>query len=158
MYLSIIHSPDFGIFASSSTDDAVEQMYQLVESNTLDWARRMEELILTTKKYSKATLSSCSEANYNGCISEMPYATCPGADNCILACGKGNEGGCSGLIDFTATKVSLAKKGNASTSISRPSEREKDGVCYTLPGDGDFIIEAREQSTDYWNKYDVSPP
>ena len=106
----------------------------------------------------EATLSSCSEANYNGCISEMPYATCPGAENRILACGKGNEGGCSGLIDFTATKVSLAKKGNVSTSISRPSDREKDGVCYTLPGDCDFIIEAREQSTDYWNKYDVSPP
>ena len=144
--------------ASDGTSADLEQMFQLMESNTLDWARQLEELILPTNKCSEETLSSCSEANYNVCISEMPYATCPGADDRILACGKGNEGGCSGLIDFTATKVSLAKKGNASTSISRPSEREKDGVCYTLPGDGDFIIEAREQSTDYWNKYDVSPP
>ena len=143
--------------ASDGTSADLEQMFQLMESNTLDWARQLEELILPTNKCSEETLSSCSEANYNVCISEMPYATCPGADDRILACGKGKEGGCSGLFDFTATKVSLANNGDVSTSISRPSEREKDGVCYTLQGD-DFIIEAREQSTDYWNQYDVSPP
>ena len=104
--------------ASDGTGADLEQMFQLMESNALDWARQMEELILPTNKCSEATLSSCSEANYNVCISEMPYATCPGADDRILACGKGKEGGCSGLFDFTATKVSLANNGEVFTSIS----------------------------------------
>ncbi len=52
-------------------------------------------------------------------------------------------------------KVSLAKE-----DALDPSEREKDGVCHTLPGD-EYIIEQRESSntTNYWNnRYKVSPP
>ena len=140
-----------------NTED-LERMFQRMEADTINWAKHMESLILPENRCSSETLNSCSEANYNSCISEMPHATCPGAENRILACGKGEEGGCSGLFDFTATKVSLAK-GNFFDNIRNPSEREKDGVCHTLPGD-EYIIEQRESrdATDYWNEYKVSPP
>ena len=86
----------------------------------------------------------------------MPYATCPGAENRILACGKGEEGGCSGLFDFTAGKVTLAK-GDVFDNIQNPSKREKDGVCHTLQGD-EFIIEQRKAREAYWNQFKVSSP
>jgi len=55
--------------------------------------------------------------------------------------------------------VSLAKSDDISKTIKNPSLREKDGVCYSLPGD-DFIVETRASKnvTDYWDQYKVLPP
>ena len=139
-----------------TTSVVLKDMFGQIESYTLDWARHMESLLLPDNKCSQETLSKCSEGSFNGCISEMPYAECPGAEHRILRCGDGKEGGCSGLFDFTATRVSLAKSDDISKTIKEPSLREKDGVCYSLPGD-DFIVETRAEN-NFWGKYNVLPP
>ena len=100
------------VVLGDGTSENLEQMFQRLEVDTLNWAKHMENLILPQKRCSFETLSSCSHANYNGCISEMPHATCPGGvENRISACGKGDEGGCSGLFDFTATKSFFGEGG-----------------------------------------------
>jgi hypothetical protein len=144
---------------SSADDEKFRNTIDTIEGETLQWARHMESLLLPQNKCSSQTLSRCSEGSFNGCISEMPYAECPGAEHRILRCGDGNEGGCSGIFDFTATRVSLAKSDDISKTIKNPSLREKDGVCYSLPGD-DFIVETRASKnvTDYWGQYKVLPP
>jgi len=148
----------FRLAVGDGTVGDLENMFVQMELYTLDWAKHMESLVMPQNRCSLETIKSCSKSSYNGCISEMPYATCPGAENRILACGEGKEGGCSGLLDFTTTKVSLAR-GDIFDSIRNPSEREKDGVCYTLPADK-YITEKRgsRDIIDYWNNFKVLPP
>ena len=143
--------------AGEGTSQDLEQMFLRMEYDTVQWAKHMETLILPENKCIKKNLENCSRANFNGCTSELPYATCPGAENRILRCGKGEEGGCSGLLDFTAARVSLAESDIFSSSINSPNDRQKDGICYSMLGD-EFIIDAREQSSEYWDRYQVSPP
>jgi hypothetical protein len=165
IHITLIHlillliSPSPSSAADDETSEVLKDMFGQMESYTLQWARHMESLLLPENKCSSQTLSRCSEGSFNGCISEMPYAECPGAEHRILRCGDGNEGGCSGIFDFTATRVSLAKSDDISKTIKNPSLREKDGVCYSLPGD-DFIVETRASKnvTDYWGQYKVLPP
>ena len=154
--LQILLSASSANASREGTSQDLRQMFEVMEQNTLDWARHMESLLLD--KCNATTIQACSEGNYNGCLSEFPYATCPGAENRILACGKGNEGGCSGLMDFTASKVSLAKE-DVFSSIRNPTDREKDGVCSSRAGD-EFIRQEREkeETINYWGKYKVSPP
>ena len=139
------------------TSKDLEQMFLRMEYDTVQWAKHMEALILPENKCSESTLEKCSKASFNGCISELSYATCPGAENRILKCGRGEKGGCSGLFDFTASRVSLAENDLFTASISNPTDRQKDGICYSLPGD-QFIVEARAQASEYWNRYNVAPP
>lgn len=138
------------------TSADLEQMIQLMESSALTWAKHMEYLILPQNKCNSTTLSACSRSNYNGCFSQLPYATCPGAENRILRCGDGSDGGCSGLFDFTSPMVSIAK-GDFSSSLYSPPDRMKDGVCATMPGD-EFIINVREEQAEYWSKFNVVSP
>ena len=141
----------------AGTSDDLEEMFQIIEERTLEYAKMNEELVLSENRCDQTTLLKCSEASYNGCISEFPYMTCPGAENRLLFCGSGEEGGCSGFKDFTVTRVSLVKGSSFSSPITSPDDRVKDGVCSTLPGD-DFIISAREDQEDYWNNFNVLPP
>jgi len=41
-----------------------------------------------------------------------------------------------------------------SSSYLQPYDREKDGVCYSLPGE-EYMIEATEDSKGYWNSYSL---
>jgi len=162
IHITLIHlillliSPSPSSAADDETSGKFLEMIINIEGETLQWARHMESLLLPENKCSYQTLSRCSEGSFNGCISEMPYAECPGAEHRILRCGDGNEGGCSGIFDFTATRVSLAKSDYVSKTIKNPSLREKDGVCYSLPGD-DFIVGTRAENA-FWGQYKVLPP
>ena len=146
--------------SGGGTSADLTNMFQVMEEETKAWKRKMEELVLPDNKCDPDTLKNCAESNYNGCQSQLPFATCPGAENRILACGKGNVGGCSGLFDFTASKVSLAKSEQFNywnNWIDETSNRLKDGICSSLPSD-EWVDGTREASETYWNKYDVSPP
>ena len=150
-FISFAHADGEG------TSDDLDEMFQFIEKKALEYAKKNEELVLSENRCNQTTLSECSKVSYNGCISEFPYMTCPGAENRLLYCGTGEEGGCSGFMDFTVTRVSLVKGQSYNSPITNPNDRIKDGVCSTLPGD-DFIITAQEGQEDYWSNFNVLPP
>ena len=141
----------------TGTSADLEDMFDKMKADTLAFALKMEDLLLPVNRCSTATIQSCSEANYEGCNSELPSATCPGYDYAIPACGGGKEGGCGGLFDFTASRVSLAPGENRRIPYLEPTDREKDGVCSSLPVE-EYMIEATELSKAYWDSYSVFPP
>ena len=146
-------------FLTMAATTDLEDMFERMETDTLRFANYMETLLLqdTTTKCSTENIQKCSEASYDGCVSEFPFMECPGVDFSypIGQCGTGKEGGCGGLFDFTVSKVSLAP--SIRTVLGLENTIVKDTVCWTLPAEQE-MIELSDSSKDYWNKYSVSPP
>ena len=118
----------------------LENMFDKVEADTLAFARQMEELQQPANRCSTTTIQLCSEANYEGCNSELPNATCPGYEYAIPACGQGEEGGCGGLFDFTASlrRVYLWHLGETCLAL----------ICnHMIERKMEFVIHSREKST-----------
>ena len=74
--LQILLSASSANAAREGTSQDLRQMFEVMEQNTLYWARHMESILL--EKCNETTIQACSEGNYNGCLGEFPYATCPG--------------------------------------------------------------------------------
>ena len=145
-FLFIIHSVN-------SDSDVLENMLAKIEQDTYAFAGQVEELILD--KCNVTSVASCDRKSYHVCNSELPYATCPGKDLNVKACGSGVEGGCGGLFDFTTSIVSVAP--DSSTSTERTDNRIKDGVCSTLLVE-QYMKDTTAADTAYWEKFDVIPP
>jgi hypothetical protein len=143
--------------AGTGTSVDLEQMLQKMGDDTKSFAKEMEQFLLPENKCSELAIKSCAEANYNACNSELPSATCPGFDYAIPACGKGQEGGCSGLYDFTASIVSVAPDETRTYSKQELSTKVKDAICSSLPAD-EYMIRASDESKAYWDTYQVLPP
>ena len=144
------------IFTMAATTD-LEDMFERMETDTLHFANHLETLLLQGTKCSTENIQKCSEANYDGCVSEFPFMECPGEDFSypIGQCGSGKEGGCGGFFDFTVSKVSLAP--SIRTALGSENTNVKDTVCWTLPAEQE-MIELSDSSKDYWSQYSVSPP
>ena len=82
---------------------------------------------------------------------------CPGHDYAIKSCGKGEEGGCGALFDFTSSIVSVAPKGSKHFSLVERDDRIKDNICSSLPAEK-YMTEVTEESMPYWNSFSVNPP
>ena len=96
---SIIH-PAFNKPNQSrlTSQAALENMFTKMQLDTLAFASKMENLLHFDKRCSLDTLAACAGRNHHGCNSEFPAATCPGYQYTVGACGKGVEGGCSGIL------------------------------------------------------------
>ena len=131
-----------------------------MQLDTLAFASKMENLLHFDKRCSLDTLAACAGRNHHGCNSEFPAATCPGYQYTVGACGKGVEGGCSGIFDFDTSTVVYQNKNDAfsfSPSGFGISDREKDGICSTLPAE-EYMRQAMEESKTYWDMFSVAPP
>lgn len=141
----------------TGTSEDLERMFKRMENDARLFAKEMEQFLLPTNKCSEQLNELCSEGNYDACSSELPKAMCPGYEYVIPQCGGGQEGGCSGLYDFTASTVSLAPDKDRMFPGSL-SEKEKDSICSSLPADN-YMIGAYETSKTYWEtRYKVLPP
>jgi len=135
----------------------LEDMFERMETDTLQLAKYMETLLLQNDKCSAENIQKCSEANYDGCVSEFPSMDCPGEDFSypIGQCGSSKEGGCGGFFDFTVSQVTLAP--SIRTDLGDEEANVKDTVCWTLLAEQE-MIDVSSSSKDYWNKYSVSSP
>lgn len=158
IFLCILPTAHAAGFDSGTSVD-LETMFQKMEDDTKLFAKQMEEFLLPENKCSQETIQSCSEANYNACNSELPGPTCPGYDYVIPACGSGQDGGCSGLYDFTSSIVSLAPdKAKRFDLELLPSPAEADAICSSFPAD-EYMMRSYDDAKSYWtNKYEVLPP
>lgn len=138
---------------------ALESMFARMQSDTLAFAAKMEDLLHFDKRCSSETLNACLGGNHHGCNSEFPSATCPGYQYTVASCGSGVEGGCSGIFDFDTSTVVYQNDNEFSFSSSSVSisDRVKDGICSTLPAE-EYIRQAMEESKSYWDMFSVSPP
>lgn len=135
----------------------LELMLARLERDTAAFAREMERLTLATNRCSEDTIRMCSEGSYHACESELPYASCPGYDYAIKTCGKGKEGGCGALFDFTSSIVSVAPDSSSYNYGNEESDRIKDHICATLPAE-QYMTQVTDESTPYWNSFSVNPP
>jgi len=158
---SIIHPAFTNPNRSRLTSQAaLESMFTKMQLDTLAFAAKMENLLHFDKRCSSETLAACAGRSHHGCNSEFPAATCPGYQYTVGACGKGVEGGCSGIFDFDTSTVVYQNKNDAFSfsSTSRGiSDREKDGICSTLPAE-EYMRQAMEESKTYWDMFSVAPP
>jgi hypothetical protein len=133
----------------------LESMLTKIEQDTYTFAHKMEELILNRCNFTSD--DTCYKRSYHTCDSQFPYATCPGKDLAIKKCGSGNDGGCGGLFDFTASVVSVAPDTTSISDSNNYSDRIKDGVCSTLRAE-EYMKQVTEEATSYWSPFDVRPP
>ena len=156
---NICSAPALGVLFFAQSGRAsflLESMLNKIEIDTFHFAHKMEDLILNKCNYTSDV--SCSEASYHRCYSELPYATCPGHDYAIQKCGAGNDGGCGGLFDFTASVVSVAPDRRNPFYLQDPeSARGKDGICSTLRLE-QYMKNTTEANTPYWESHGVFPP
>ena len=87
---------------------------------------------------------------------DASFRRCPGYDYAIKTCGKGKEGGCGALFDFTSSIISIAPD-SSRFGDSLLDDRIKDNICSTLPAE-QYMTEVTEESTPYWNSFSVNPP
>ncbi len=134
----------------------LESMLSKIEKDTSTFAHKMEELIMRKCNYTSD--DSCFKGSFDRCNSEFPNATCPGKEYAIQRCGKGNEGGCGGLFDFTTSVVTVAPD-NSDPYFYQEGEKDrvKDDVCSTLRLE-QYMKDATDDSKSYWESYDVFPP
>ena len=131
-------------------------MLSKIEKDTYTFAHKMEELIINKCNFTAD--DTCFQGSFDRCQSEFPYATCPGKDYAIQRCGKGNEGGCGGLFDFTTSVVSVAPDtSNPYFYQEVEDDRVKDDVCSTLRLE-QYMKNASEDSKSYWESYNAFPP
>jgi len=144
-------------FMVTAATTELEDMFERMETDTLQLAKYMETLLLQNDKCSAENIQKCSEANYDGCVSEFPSMDCPGEDFSypIGQCGSSKEGGCGGFFDFTVSQVTLAP--SIRTDLGDEEANVKDTVCWTLLAEQE-MIDVSSSSKDYWNKYSVSSP
>ncbi len=131
-------------------------MFTKIEEDTSTFALKMEELILDKCNYTSDEI--CFRQNFDRCLSEFPMATCPGNEYAIQKCGNGQEGGCGGLFDFTASAVTVAPDYSNPYFYQEPEDdRVKDDICSTLRLEA-YMKDATEKSEAYWKQYGVFPP
>lgn len=138
----------------TGTSADLEAMFKKMEEDTLKLALKMEDLLLPDNKCSTDTIDNCYSANYDGCNSEFPKAECPGGQYTVKACGTGGK--CGALFDFSTSRLTMppteTNRGNAYFS-----DKAKDGICSSLSAEP-YMIQASEDSTEYWSRYNVFPP
>jgi Mg-chelatase subunit ChlD len=142
----LVHADEFRLLA----------MMTKMELDTTNFAKHMEDLISKSSSEKCELLTTCSEKNYDGCVSEFPSTQCPGKDYSIKECGSGKEGGCGGLFDFTVSSVSLAP--SARTTLGNEENHVIDDVCTSLEGEN-YMIDESNKSQTFWNEeYGVNIP
>jgi len=134
-----------------------EAMLERISKDTLEFADHMETLLLTENKCFQDNFAVCERGSYDDCNSEYPYATCSSADPAVLACGKGEEGGCSGFYDHTVSTLRLAPSIELDTFGEPEEDSVKDAICYSLQAET-YMKNIEQRDMEYWSKYGVSPP
>mmetsp|Transcript_19342 Transcript_19342/g.23039 ORF Transcript_19342/g.23039 Transcript_19342/m.23039 type:complete len:451 (+) Transcript_19342:187-1539(+) len=136
-----------------TSEAALENMFLKMERDTLQFAEKMEELLASDAKCTQSTLESCRGGSYHGCNSEFPNPECPGMQYAIADCGKGKEGGCGGVFDFTTSQIRISPDQYSYDY----NDRVKDGVCSTLSAEK-YMTAAWEGGKEYWSGFSVEPP
>lgn len=159
----ILHFPDHFLGRDCSTIlvngeslDVLEQMMNKITQDTLAFKKHFESLLLKENMCNPLTIEECYEGSYDGCLSELPEASCPGGPEwAIPTCGDGST--CGALFDFTASTLRLAPSINVNGNGNPMEDSVKNTVCYTKQAER-YMIEMTELESEYWSSYATSAP
>lgn len=93
--------------SGNGTTKDLELMFQKMEKDVILFRNDLQNLLLPLNKCVSKVLEDCAVANYDACVSTLPYPQCPGGGEFASeACGDGKK--CGAVYDFNASVLRLA--------------------------------------------------
>lgn len=129
----------------------LRQLQAKIEQDVLQFRGQVESRY--ENRCDTSNMAKCYRGNYHGCLSSLPGATCPAANDFrFKACGDSST--CSSLYDFTTSTVRYPPltvlDGNLKSDLV-------ESTCFSQNLHG-YFIEKRRDDSEYWAKWGVESP
>ncbi|KAL7565265.1 hypothetical protein ACA910_014559 [Epithemia clementina (nom. ined.)] len=139
--------------ATDFDEDQFDRIINKIEEDVHDLARELERLY--PSRCEPDVISSCSNANYDHCLSSFPKSTCPGGKNFHNpACGNGAI--CSATYSFEVTTVALLDELTDGRDRNPSDPRLVEAVCFSKKLD-EFFLRKRSDDAAFWRTFGYEP-